>query len=79
MIKCLHSLLEPDEKRNFVNWRDRRKRKKPGELSLESSLSATWNWTGLRNCEKVIIRDSYNGRIYARDGLSDQTDNKSDD
>ena len=52
MIKCLHSLLEPDEKRNFVNWRDRRKRKKPGELSLESSLSATWNWTGLRNCEK---------------------------
>ena len=50
------------------------KRKKPGELSLESPLSATWNWMGLRNCEKVIIRDR-----YTRDGLSVQTDDKSDD
>ena len=55
------------------------KRKKPGELSPELPLSATWNWTGLRNCEKVIITDRYTGRIYTRDGLSFQTDNKSDD
>ena len=55
------------------------KRKKPGELSPELPHSATWNWTGLRNCEKVIITDRYTGRIYTRDGLSVQTDNKSDD
>ena len=42
------------EKRNFVNGRDRRKRKKLGELSLESSLSATWIWV-LPSCEKETI------------------------
>ena len=46
------------------------KRKKRGELSLESPLSATWNWKCLRNCEKVIITDRYTGGIYTRDGLS---------